>query len=466
MSRVRQIAPDQLAAHREFAGSPAKHILMLTTHGMHQWEVVPGLPDTGGQNVFVNQFSAALADLGFKLTIVNRGGYAHPQTGIRQEGLHYKDERQRLLYLEDGLDQFVRKEDMGERIPALVSDLMTFIEEDGCPADHIISHYWDAATVGLGFNRAAGTPVSHVWIPHSLGQLKKRHVSPESWPELRIDERIEAEKEILSTVDAVAATSTSIHKSLLEDYGYEGIVPFLPPCIDTGRYHPREIADDDEVWEFLSRVSGLSPSAVRDRRIVMEISRTDPPKRKDVLIKAFAKAHREHADSLLIVSIDDSKQRLSADLRELIDKLGVTDAVAVVGTVWERLPKLYAITDIYCTPSVMEGFGMSAQEAAATAVPVVASHRVPFATEYLLGDKTVDVPFGADGGSFTIGEGAIVVEADEVDGFVHALLRLLSDQQQRRTMGKRAYRLTIPYFTWPSRSKAFLDSVGMGAGEE
>ena len=46
---------------------------MITNHGVHQWEVIPGLPDTGGQNVFVNQFSAALAEMGFRITIVNRG---------------------------------------------------------------------------------------------------------------------------------------------------------------------------------------------------------------------------------------------------------------------------------------------------------------------------------------------------------------------------------------------------------
>ena len=108
---------------------------------------------------------------------------------------------------------------------------------------------------------------------------------------------------------------------------------------------------------------------------------------------------------------------------------------------------------------------MSAQEAAATGVPVVASHRVPFATEYLLGEESVEVPFGAGTRSLTIGEGAIVVEADDVDGFAHALIMLLSDAQQSRAMGERAYRITIPYFTWPARSKAFLDAVGMQARE-
>jgi len=69
---------------------------MITNHGIHQWQVIPGLPDTGGQNVFVNQFTEALAKLGFRITIVNRGGYSHPVTGEPQRGLCYQDENQRI----------------------------------------------------------------------------------------------------------------------------------------------------------------------------------------------------------------------------------------------------------------------------------------------------------------------------------------------------------------------------------
>ena len=52
--------------HQAFLSSPRKHILMITNHGIHLWQVIPGLPDTGGQNVFVNQFTAALAEQGFR----------------------------------------------------------------------------------------------------------------------------------------------------------------------------------------------------------------------------------------------------------------------------------------------------------------------------------------------------------------------------------------------------------------
>ncbi len=434
-------------AMRGFLASRRKHVLMITNHGVHQWRVIPGLPDTGGQNVFVNRFTGELATLGFKVTIVNRGGYPHPRTGERREGFYYKDERQRILYLGDGLDEFVRKEDMGERIPSLVESLNGFLNAEGSAVDLILSHYWDGARVGLLHNRALAERVKHVWIPHSLGSIKKRNVSPDRWDGLRVDERIAVERDLIGggELDGVAATSSVIRQALEEDYRYAGEVPFLPPCVDAERFYPREVPEGDEVWEFLSQRCGLPPRDVRECKIITEISRTDTTKRKDVLIKAFARVQQRVPNSLLIVSIDESKRELAAELERLIRTLPtqVQARIAVIGSVWDILPTLYAVTDVYCTPSVMEGFGMSAQEAAATGIPVVASHLVPFATEYL-----------------SPSQGALIVRADDVDGFARALETLLADDDLRAEMGRNAYRVTIPYFTWQNMVPAFLSEIG------
>jgi glycosyltransferase involved in cell wall biosynthesis len=109
----------------------------------------------------------------------------------------------------------------------------------------------------------------------------------------------------------------------------------------------------------------------------------------------------------------------------------------------------------------MEGFGMSAQEAAATAVPVVASHLVPFVVEYLLGDEAEEMPYDVGNRTVRVGDGAIVVQADDVAGFSFALAHMLSDQGRSRRMGERAYRATVPYFTWNRMTRAFLSTIGI-----
>ena len=451
---------DSMERHTAFLESERKHILMITNHGIHQWQIVPGLPDTGGQNVFVNHLSAALAGLGFRVTIANRGGYAHPTTGLQQKGLRYLDEHQRILYLQDSRPEFIRKEDMGSQIYELVEHLRRRFLGENQPMDAIISHYWDGARIGVLFNRSLPRPVPHVWVPHSVGTLKKRNMESARWADLRVDERIETEHKLIAALAGIASTSAAIGEALAADYGYEDPL-FLPPCVDPQRYRPREVANDDPLWAALCAGSGASLDQIRRRKIVTEISRTDRTKRKDVLLRAFAKARQTTPDSFLVVTIDDEQQAaLARELRDLARELGLDGHVAVLGSVWDLLPSIYAVTDVYCTPSVMEGFGMSIQEAAATGVPAVSSDLVPFAVEYLRGPEyqTVDL---AGGGQIQQGRGAMVVPADDVAGFSVGLQRLLGDDELRARMGREALAITVPYFTWDSRTADFLQRAGI-----
>lgn len=445
--------------HQAFKSSNRPHILMITNHGVHEWHVVPGLPDTGGQNIYVNQFSAALTHFGYRITIANRGGYPHPVTGKWQRGLHYLDEYQRLLYLEDSLNEFIRKEDMHGQIPTLVKALENFFEIDGTAIDLIISHYWDGASIGVQFNNKQPYHIPHYWIPHSLGILKKRNVTEQKWSSLRIDERIRAELALIPKLDGIAATSSKIQETLREDYGYISPNIFLPPCVDAARYHPREINDADPIWQFLSQRSGLSQEQVRRHKIITEISRTDTTKRKDVLIKAFARTHEAFPNSLLVISIDDRNKIQAKALRTLIGEMGLSGKVVAVGSIWDILPTLYAVSDIYCTPSIMEGFGMSAQEAAATSVPVISSDLVPYVCEYLLGSEPEKYIYSKFDQPILVGEGAIVVQADDVNGFAQALMLLLTDDELRSGMGQKAYHATIPYFTWGFMVERFLKII-------
>ena len=103
---------------------------------------------------------------------------------------------------------------------------------------------------------------------------------------------------------------------------------------------------------------------------------------------------------------------------------------------------------------------MSPQEAAATRVPVVSSNLVPYVMEYLLGSEVVEyLPEGGGADPVRKGEGAIVVQADDIMGFTYALEMLLSDDGLREEMGRNAYRITIPYFTWDNMVRIFLDAI-------
>ena len=448
--------------HQTFLDSPRKHILNITNHGIHQWEIVPGLTDTGGQNVFVNQFSDELSAQGCKVTIINRGGYPHPISGEMRSGLHYKNANERIFYLEDGVKSFVRKEDMGEQIPDLKVALEEFLISDGSVVDLMISHYWDAALLGITYLEDQSEKIPHIWVPHSLGVYKKRSVSPESWSHLRVEERIATEKQIVKQVDGIGATSGMIREMLAEDYDYHGKVFWLPPCIDTNHFYPRQVDQNDPIWEFLGKHIDLPGEQVQSRKIITEVSRSVANKRKDILIKAYAGLKSDFPEALLVVSIDKGEKELAQELFNLIEDLDMKGEVVPVGSIWDLLPILYAVTDIFCTPSDVEGFGMTPQEAAATKVPIVSSDGVPFATEFLLGTEVaVQALPGNPASSIKIGEGAIIVARGDVPGFTFALETLLLNDNIRHEMGEKAYRITIPEFTWEQVTKKFLIAAGV-----
>ena len=129
--------------------------------------------------------------------------------------------------------------------------------------------------------------------------------------------------------------------------------------------------------------------------------------------------------------------------------------VAVLGSIWETIPDLYRVSDIYCTTSVMEGFGMSIQEAAACQTPAVSSDLVPFAVEYLRGNEYKTV------GKLQVGPGAIIAPADDVESFAQALSLLVGDKAMREQMGNAAFEITIPYFTWDGMTREFLSGAGV-----
>jgi mannosylfructose-phosphate synthase len=432
---------------------------MVTNHGVHEWQVNAGLPDTGGQNVYVAELSGAFAKLGFRVTTANRGGYAHPVDSGNRRGERYRGEAERIMYIEDSKREFVRKEDMFSHTEELGHDLARRIGSEGSDPILIVSHYWDGAEVAEVARAELGvTDVPHVWIPHSLGKLKKQNTDRSEWDDLRIPERIAAEEKLLRQVDRVAHTSATMRSSLRDDYGYRDSL-FLPPGVDTDRFDPNSVKRDQSALDLLSSLLPKSREAIARAPLITEISRTVATKRKDVLLKSFADLRRNVPEALLAVAIDSNHQELYADLTALIDDLSLSDSVAVLGSVWEYVPSLYGMTSVYCTPSVMEGFGMSIQEAAACGVPAVSSTLVPFAVEYLLGEDPRSESF--DGETMWIGEGAIVVPPDRVDGFARALIRLLEDEPLRARLGRRAYDITVPAFSWQGAAEDLLQRLGL-----
>jgi glycosyltransferase involved in cell wall biosynthesis len=95
---------------------------------------------------------------------------------------------------------------------------------------------------------------------------------------------------------------------------------------------------------------------------------------------------------------------------------------------------------VFVLPSIyLEGFGIPIVEAAACQVPAVVTRRggMPEVVE--------DCKTG------------LICEAANVDSLADAILRLLSDESLRRSMGRAAFERTARLFTWEQIAQSLLD---------
>src|SRR5690606_10100235 len=180
-------------------------------------------------------------------------------------------------------------------------------------------------------------------------------------------------------------------------------IEVIPNFIDTERFRPGCCPD--------KRAQLAAP----DEKIVVHVSNFREVKRPLDVVSAFAIASRETKARL--VMIGDGPE-LGA-CKELARELGIFERCTFPGTydaIWELLPQ----ADVFFLPSDYESFGLSALEAMACGVPVVASN-------------TGGLPE--------------VVE-DGVSGFLHApgnveamaasIRKLLSDDKRAKKMGAAA----------------------------
>lgn len=104
------------------------------------------------------------------------------------------------------------------------------------------------------------------------------------------------------------------------------------------------------------------------RPVLMHISNFRPVKRVRDVVRVFAKVRAERP--CVLVMVGDGPERSSAE--DEARSLGVAQDVRFLGRIDDVAP-LLAAADVYLFPSESESFGLSALEALASGVPVVAS---------------------------------------------------------------------------------------------
>ncbi|WP_369184259.1 glycosyltransferase family 4 protein [Streptomyces sp. Y1] len=198
----------------------------------------------------------------------------------------------------------------------------------------------------------------------------------------------------------------------------------LPPGVDETAFHPGSGGAE------VRRRLGLA-----DRPVVVCVSRLVPRKGQDTLIEAMPQILADVPDAVLLI-VGGGPYR--ADLEKLADARGVRASVRFTGSVpWEELPAHYGAGDVFAMPCRtrrggldVEGLGIVYLEASATGLPVVA------------GDS------GGAPDAVLEGETGYVVPGGSAAAAAERIVRLLRDEELRRSMGEAGRRWVERSWRW------------------
>ncbi|MFQ6196769.1 glycosyltransferase family 4 protein [Streptomyces sp. NPDC000405] len=167
--------------------------------------------------------------------------------------------------------------------------------------------------------------------------------------------------------------------------------------------------------------NGCPPSEVEpadpESKLVVAAGRLIPVKRYDLLINAWAAVAEAHPDWKLRLYGRGPEQ---AKLRAQIDRLGLNESLTLMGA-HSPIETEWAKGSIAAVTSREESFGMTIVEAMGCGVPVVAT----------------DCPHGP-GEIISDGEDGLLVPVGDSDAIAKGLIKLIEDDELRRTMGAAA----------------------------
>jgi glycosyltransferase involved in cell wall biosynthesis len=244
------------------------------------------------------------------------------------------------------------------------------------------------------------------------------------------------EYRLLKEANAVLFTSP-LEKELAErSFWLHDWKPVVVPYGTTG--------PDFDVEESQAVFDDVFPQ-LRGRRFLLYLSRIDPKKGCDLLLRAFAKFAAAQPDLLLMMAGPDTGGWVPK-LQALAKQLGVADRILWPGMLKDAIKwgAFYA-SEVYILPSHQENFGIAVAEALACGKPVLTTDQV---------NIWPDIAETESG----------LVETDTQQGIDRLLERwFATSEPDRESMSQRAMQLFGDRFSMQRTAASILQELGFSA---
>jgi glycosyltransferase involved in cell wall biosynthesis len=186
-------------------------------------------------------------------------------------------------------------------------------------------------------------------------------------------------------------------------------------------------------WEHVREMKRPS------RRTILSVARQYPRKNTWSLIRAMPR---------VLAAVPEVKLRVVGggpslkSLEKQVDRLSLENAVTLLGEVPddEAVRREYGTADVFCLPSLQEGFGIAYLEAMAAGLPVVA----------------LDLAAAPE----IVGEAGVLLSPGDEDALADALVNLLKNQDMREELGRRGIERAAAY-TWQAMADRFIREVSV-----
>ncbi len=438
------------------------YIVLISIHGLVRGKNLElgRDSDTGGQIKYVVELARALG----KHPAVDRVDLITRRVIDRKVDPDYAEQHEVLsdkvtiVRLPCGPRRYLRKEVLWPHLDVFVDNVLKHLGSVARVPDIVHAHYADAGYVGSRMVQLLGVPL--IFTGHSLGRVKKQRLQETGSKaaaiesQYNISQRIEAEEIALGNANLVI---TSTHQEVEEQYElYDNYQPrrmmVIPPGVEVERFHPLE-AGKAKKAPIKSQLDRFLKHP--ERPIILAISRPDERKNIAALIQAFGEHSqlRELANLVIVAGnrddisvMDKGSRAVLSGILELIDKYDLYGHIAY--------PKHHEPADVadlyrlaaqskgvFVNPAYTEPFGLTLIEAAASGVPVVATH---------------------DGGPRDIlgaCKNGLLIDPLDTRDIPGALLKVLTDKSQWEQMSKNGLAGAHKHYTWDSHVKKYIGAV-------